>query len=234
MSQNSKPARFAALVPLIALCLVAFSIPMNAQHNETSVVPRSDYQSQSASETRNAGSLKTFISPNHLIQFKYSSLLVPCPADSCDAFFPMCDNQISPESHTLVCFAYEKNKLKDYPTFEAGTFSVRKIDDAITQRACMSLPPGEYFDVRRNGVTKFFAGVKFKKFDLSEAATSHGLDRQVYRTFHDGECYELNVKIAGIAPGVLAPGTGKEFDKKVRKEVRDHLQQPLHSFKFLK
>ena len=234
MLQNCKPARFAALVLLIALCLGAFSIPMIAQQNGTSLIPRSDYRPQSASEARNASRLYTFISPNRLFQFKYSGLLVRCPADSCNAYFPMCDNQISPESNTLACFAHEKSKLKDYPTFEAGTFSVAEINDATTQQVCMSLPPGEYFDLRRNGVTKILNGAKFKKFELSEGGMSQGLETQVYRTFHDGKCYELSVKIAAIAPGVLEPGTGKEFSEKERKEVHDRLQQPLYSFRFLK
>jgi hypothetical protein len=142
----------------------------------------------------------------------------------------MCDNRISPESSTLACFAYEKSRFKNHPVFEAGTFSVAEVKEATTQENCTSLPSGYYFDPRRNGLTKILNGITFKQFELSEGGMGHGLERQVFRNFHEGKCYELSVKLAVISPGALATDSGQEF----RKKVRDRLEQPLYSFRFLK
>lgn len=232
MSQNRKRARFVALRLLIALCQLALSLRTTAQQSGLSLSRDSDASSKKTSGTRNLIRLHKYVDPGGAFQFMYSDLLVRCPADSCNAYFPMCENG-SEESTALSCFAYEKSGIKDRPTFEAGTFSVAELKDLTTQE-CGRLPEGEFFNARRKSVTVILNGVNFKQFELDEGMMSQGLERQLYRNFHHGKCYELNIKIAAISPGVLEPGAGKEFSERDRNVVRDRLEQPLYSFKFLK
>jgi hypothetical protein len=237
MEESFKRVPFVALLLGVSMYLAPPSNAAPPPHqtatqSESHLAPK-ETQATTPIGKPNANRLRTFISPNGSFEFKYSDLLVRCPGDSCDAYFPMCDNEFSSGSDTLACFAYPKSRFKDYPTFEAGTFSAAEIKDATTQKDCVNFPSDAYFDLRRKSLTRIFKGVEFQQFELAEGGMSQGLDRQVYRSFHEGTCYELSVKIATITPGVLAPGTGKEFSEKDRKEVRDRLEQSLHSFRFL-
>ena len=234
MSQSTKSARFVALGVLIALCHLVLSLPTTAQQNKLSFPRYSDAPSQTASGTRSRIKLHKYVDPAGAFQFTYSDLLVRCPDNSCDAYFPMCENRFSEESTTLSCFAYKRSKMRNRPTFEAGTFSVANLKDLDTQKECTGLPEGEYFDESRKSVAVILNGVSFKQFELDEDMMSQRLERQVYRTFHRGKCYELSVKIAAISPGVVELGTRKEFSETDRKEVRVRLDQSLYSFKFLK
>ncbi len=122
----------------LALCLCGLSIALAAQTK-----------------------LQTFTSPDSMFQFKHSNLLVRCteqrheegsagwwvPADSCEAFTPVCDDPgRQGNNSTLVCFAYPKTKFKDYPTFEAATFSVADIKSAITEKKCLGGEPDWVID----------------------------------------------------------------------------------------
>jgi hypothetical protein len=95
--------------------------------------------------------LRTYTSPNGRFQFKYSEVLVRCTEpdrdegkrggwypDSCSGYIPVCDNGGNPDTNTLVCLAYPSGEFKDYPTFEAETFSVAVIETSLTKGQCFS------------------------------------------------------------------------------------------------
>ncbi len=191
--------------------------------------------------------LLTFTSSDGTFQFKYSNLLVRCmdqrneegspgwwtPADSCQSFTPVCDGPGSLGSSALVCFAYPKAKFKDYPTFEAATFSVAEVKRAVTEKECLSGAPDWVIVPHESGKTADINHVKFRVFEIDGVGGGHSLDGHVYRNFHRNTCYELSIRMASMSPGIL-DGPVKEFTQKDWNEVNSQLKRALDSFSFLK
>jgi hypothetical protein len=242
MPSICKRAPLVALGLLIGAFLGTFSIPTVGQQDGVSLLPQSSDAQRGDGRTRHDGRLQMFSSSDGVFQFEYSDLLVRCtekqgywdPVDSCSAISPMCDNQLSAESRTVVCIAYPKNRLENRPAFQGGTFSVAEIKDATTSTDCLNFPRDEYFDAHSNRTTRILNGASFEQFDFPEGAMNQFLDRQVYRNFHEGKCYELSVKIVTASPGVLVSSRGKKFSKRDSRKVRNRIEQPLYSFKYLK
>jgi hypothetical protein len=151
--------------------------------------------------------------------------------DSCAAYFPVCDDGGSQGSRTLLCFAYPKNKFEDAPTFEAASFSVAEVNQAISEKDCLRGSTDWVVDARGAEVIN---GVKFKMFKVSEAGMSQGMTGELYRAFHAGKCYQLGIRVATASSGAFDPGTTNEFTKEDWNEVNSRLRQALDSFKFLK
>ena len=187
-----------------------------------------------------------FTSPDGVFQFKYSSLLLRCTEqrheanypglwvpDSCQAYTPVCDEPGIQDGATLVCVAYSKAKFKDYPTFNAATFSVAEVKRAVTEKECLSgssdwgLGPG----VRGKPVN--INHVKFKLFEINDAGIGHSLNGHIYRTFHGNQCYQLSIRIASTSSHVFDRPV-KELTQKDWSEVNGRMKQALDSFRFLK
>ncbi len=198
-----------------------------------------------ANRMLDANALHTFTSPDGAFLFKYSDLLVHCigsknqaglwePVDSCESYFPVCDDPGTQGNSTLVCFAYPRDKFEDAPTFEAATFSVADISESTTERDCLSGSPDWTVDPRGSGGIETINGVKFKVFEVGGAGMSQSLDGHVYRSFHGNKCYELSIRMATASSGAFDPGTINEFTKEDENEVQGRLKQALNSFSFLK
>ena len=209
----------------LAMCLCGWSIALAAQTK-----------------------LQTFTSADGMFQFKHSNLLVYCteqrheegnaevwvPADSCEAFTPVCDDPgRQGNSTTLVCFGYPKAKFKDYPTFEAATFSVAHIKSATTEKKCLDGEPDWVIDPRGSGKTVSINHERFTLFETDGVATGHGFDGHVYRNFHRNACYEVSIRIASTDSWVFGVPV-KELTRKDWNEVNGRLKQALDSFRFLK
>lgn len=228
----------------IALCCTPFLVPrQRVQAAEDPPQPQ-DSAAQ-AIENKQAGK---FTSPDNLFQFDYSGSFLRCegvkneagviswePVASCGAYFPMCNNQIGAGEETVACIAYRKAILKDYPEFEAATFSVARINGAATATACTSLPDNWLDDgVQRHLGTVTIHGVSFRELNVGEGGMSQFNDRQIYRTFHRGGCYEVTLRIASISPNMIdLDPQNKPFDRRKRQSVHDDLLRLLNSFRFL-
>lgn len=181
---------------------------------------------------------------DRVFQFNYSALLVHCvesekqpglwlPDDSCEAYFPVCDDKGSQGSITAVCLAYPRSRFKESPTFEAATFSVAEIMNINTEKECLGGSPDWVIDPHGSGKTRSINGVNFKVFQVSDAGMSQSLVAHVYRTIHENKCYELSIRMAMASSGAFDPGTIKEFTKKDSDEVEGCLRESLKSFRFL-
>ena len=67
--------------------------------------------------------------------------------------------------------------------------------------------------------------------EIGGAAAGNIIDGYVYRSFHNGRCYELDIRIATSNSGNSDPGTVKNFDYE---KVHRTLKTVLESFKFLR
>jgi hypothetical protein len=187
-----------------------------------------------------------FTSPDGAFRFDYSKFLLPCNGTkdeygnfdwqprSCDAYSPMCKNTIGDGEETIACFAYRRDLMKNYPEFEAATFSAAQLNGVVTENDCLSLPDSWIqFDEHPDLGTATIHGVDFKEFNVSEGGLSHYIDRQIYRNFHHHACYELTLRIA-VGPGAIDLNPPmRPFAKKQRDFVHNELRRCLYSFQFL-
>ncbi len=187
---------------------------------------------------------RTFTSPDGEFQFKYSSALVQCRAesnggdgvlwtpDSCEAYFPVCWSE-SQGGRVLVCFAFPKARFRDYPTFEAATFVVAEIPHATSSEGCLAADPNWSQIQGGPGKSVKIGQVNSKMFRLGEGGMSQSLGARVYRAFHGNRCYELSVMECWVNPGVFDFPVKEPFAAD-KKELEDSLQKALESFRFLK
>ncbi|HET9408524.1 MAG TPA: hypothetical protein VFO39_14880 [Candidatus Sulfotelmatobacter sp.] len=216
---------------LISVLLLAGSTAVLPQ-----VVP-----SKRATAERHA--LKAFVSPDGTFSFNYPDLLNRCEQklqrtgegyywtpDTCAGFSGVCDVALDPNYVTLACFAYPRNEFTDTPAFEAAAFSV-SIIEKLSEKEC--LEGSRNWTIVRRAKTATIQGRQFKLFETEGAATSHGMRTEVYRTVHDGRCYQLATAVAVTNPDVFDPPARKltELD---RNEVNGRLKQALESFRFLR
>lgn len=169
----------------------------------------------------------TFTSSDGTFRFRYSDSLIACPSASCEAYFHMCNQE---GSDTIACFAYDKNRVKNYPEFEAATFSVAEIADAASEHDCLSIGHGLEYGNPRNLPTTTIHGATFTIMDFSEGGMGHGLEANAYRRFYGGKCYQLTVRIATVSSGSFS----EKFKEEKLMDVRERLGQALNSFRFIK
>jgi hypothetical protein len=190
--------------------------------------PKSVEELMSASERSRSQTPNTFRSSDGTFRFQYSDSLIACPSASCNAYFPMMCNQEG--SHTIACFAYDKNRMKDYPEFEAATFSVAEISDAPSQDDCLRIEPGWKYMNPGKLRTTTIRGATFTIINFGEGGMGHGLEATAYRRFYRGECYQLTVRIAMVSSGSFS----EKFKEEKLVDVREHLDRALNSFQFTK
>jgi hypothetical protein len=183
--------------------------------------------------------LKTFTAPDGAFNVRYWDQLVRCkpngePANICSAYHAVCDGLLVGEQYgvAVACFAYPRNKFTNTPAFEAATFSVEVLDAHATAKICLAGPEEEGLDVDKHGTTRIH-GVSFAAFEFGEGGMNQGVDVELYRTFHNGKCYQLGINRAGADPTVFDPPV-RDLSDADEREVNGTLKQALKSFQFLK
>jgi hypothetical protein len=162
---------------LLGVALTLFqSLVLNAQE------PVSDDRSPKRSFTNQDGAFR----------FKYSESLVACrrdqsqpdrwtPDESCEAFTPVCSDVSGKSDNTAACVAYPATNIKKGANFQAATFSVNRLKEANTDRACLSVeePPPHVGTPH----TETIYGVKFSVTHIDGVATGNLLDGYLIEVF---------------------------------------------------
>jgi hypothetical protein len=114
-------------------------------------------------------------------------------------------------------------------TFEAAAFSVNELKKVVAESECMKVdePPPHMGKTKNETVN----GVMFKVVKTDGVAAGNYLDGYVYRAFHDGKCYELDMRIALSNIANYEPGTVKNFDLE---KVKRTLKAVVDSFTFVR
>lgn len=180
----------------------------------------------------------TFTAPDGTFRFSYSRALFSCrkdpnqtglwtPDDSCMAYAPVCSNFSSDSSGTVACIAYPANELKG-TNFQAAAFSVNELKTVVAESECMKVdePPPHVGNARKESVN----GVVFTVVETDGVAAGNLIDGHIYRTFHNGKCYELDIRIAFSNIANYEPGAVKSFDLD---KVQRTLKAVVPSFTFL-
>ena len=179
--------------------------------------------------------VKTFVSPDGTFQFDYADSLARCQPEgpvptllnerrSCASYIPVCDED------RIACLAYPADEYRGY-NFEAAAFSVIALPGVTTELKCLT-------NVDRNTCrpprSEAHNSVTFGTAECYEGGLGHHLNRQIYRTFHAGACYQLSVNIAESAFANFPAGTIKEFSRADRQNVEQLLHTPVVTFRFRK
>ncbi len=143
-----------------------------------------------------------------------------------------------------MCVVYPPARYKG-TNFGAAALSVAEVKDAATEKACFTFeamqtvvgPDGrsnQTQEISDKHPTETINETEFKTGVTGDAAMSHSLATDIYRTFHAGKCYELDINITQTSFGVYDPGTVRKFTQRDNRRVHDDLKKILSSFKFLK
>jgi hypothetical protein len=197
-------------------------------------------QAQSPQSTH---AVKTFTAPDGVFQFNYSDTLIVChqqkqewggytwvPAKNCLAYHPVCDGLTPEKYEALVCLAYPRDQHAASPAFEAATFSVEVLDDVATAEACVAKPDNDAFTPQ---APININSISFAVFRYEEAGMSQSVRGNVYRTFHNGKCYQSGINDASSSAWADAP-PWRDMSQQGWDEVNRVLDQARDSFRFLK
>jgi len=185
--------------------------------------------------------LKTVTGPERIFQVRYPKLLEVCshrdgenpdvwsPAD-CVADIPVCDNS-GHAGEVMLCLAYPVGEFKK-SELQAAAFAVSRIDNLRTASECtQKWPRGNTSGMRSEKI----GGMKFEVAEAEESANSHLNSETIYRAFHEGACYELDLNIAiAQETAFAAEDAPRKLTAGERQEVKNTLLQALAGFRFLK
>lgn len=99
-------------------------------------------------------------------------------------------------------------------------------DAAAEVRRCTTPPRGMESGVRRARIN----GIDFTQFRAQDAAMSHYMVVDAYRTVHAGRCYAVDLMVYGVNPQVYSPPAAEPFP---RDEALRRLRAWLDGFAFL-
>ena len=114
-------------------------------------------------------------------------------------------------SEPVVCVAYP-NKRYEGTSFTGAAFSVSEVPDAPSKSACFEDRTGDQKTHWEN-----IGGVQFKASLNGDAGTSHGSVHSVYLTFHNGRCYDLEIRMSYLTSTCC---DAKEYKKMELKAMR--------------
>ena len=176
-----------------------------------------------------------FTSPDGTFTFNYAAPIVKCTRDAkqsdrwipaeCEAYIPVCSDFSAIKDNTIACVAYPASSLKG-TNFEAAAFSVSQVN-AATADGCLNVTEPNVRTLRKENVN----GVTFTVIETGDAAAGNLMDGEAYRSFHQNNCYELDIRIASSDIGNYDPRTVRDFD---REEVYRSLKSALNTFRFMK
>lgn len=167
---------------------------------------------------------RTYTSPNRGYSFSFPKSF-PIFTDPA-RFEPKSYLAVCPQE-AQVCVSYRDARLRR-TNFGAAAFSVSVLPTGTTEAACKTSPESNFPpqpDVK-------IGSVAFQHFTTEDAAMSHSLTSQLYRSFHAGRCYELQASIMKTSFGVYPPGTKREFTTTAEQRVKQALDRIALSFRF--
>jgi hypothetical protein len=188
-----------------------------------------------------------FRSADSTVEFRYPKSMVLCypeqtdttskneRGESCSPYLDICAigttttaaGTLHPE--TVACVAYPHSAYEG-TNFGGAAFSVSEVPDARTESQCLQF---DKFTINKKTVHwETIRSMKFKAASGGEGGLGHGLAADVYLTFHNGKCYDVELRETQTSLANFDPGTVKEF--KGQAKVSSELRRVLHSFHFLK
>ncbi len=133
------------------------------------------------------------------------------------SYIPLCDPS------TVACFIYEGNEYKG-TNFSGASVSVNILRDRRTQKECSQIDTGS--DAMRE---KTINGIHFYYGETAGAALGHWQGGPIYRTLHDGVCFELAAATSSVDAQAIYPPT-KQFESQ---KLDEDLDAIIQTFRFV-
>jgi hypothetical protein len=184
----------------------------------------------------------TITSRDALFQVRYPQFLVRCqhldgenpdvwsPENACAASIPVCDSSVH-AGNVLACLAYPTSEFRR-SELQAAAFAVSRLDGFPTASECTNRwGSRDVSDVHDKNIH----GVKFQAATVAEKQTSYVAEHAIYRTFHKGACYELDVNLSlALDSAFAAEDVPRKLPPEERAKINASLTQALDGFRFMK
>jgi hypothetical protein len=195
-----------------------------------------------AAGQRRDAKLRTWSSPGAIFQIEYPQNLVRCehldaenpdvwsPEATCIASIPVCDSSAH-AGNVLACLAYPPSEFHG-SEFQAAAFAVSRIDSFHVESDCLQRwGTPSVSDVHAEQIR----GEKFQAAKVEEAQGNYVAEHFVYRTFHKGGCYELDINVStALDAAFAAEDRPKKLAAAEREKIKGALTQALEGFRFQK
>jgi hypothetical protein len=187
--------------------------------------------------------VKIYGSPNGKFQFEHSTTLIACvrtaPSDAIHWEPEDCQGYIDPcgyengNLNTIVCLAFPRAELDHYGVVTAAAFHVAEMTDRNDKSAC--LDPRELLIDDRTASKLQINGEVFLHAERAYGGLGH-MERQfIYRTFHDGTCYQLETTVTSSSGGLdLRDDEVERIYTEELAKVQHRLKRAVDTFRFLK
>lgn len=171
-----------------------------------------------------AAEVKTYTNAAFGFAVDYSDPVIPTEDKqdmAMSGYIPVCDPDTA-----VVCFPYGKDQLPG-KNFDGAAFSVHVLADLKTEAKCEAAGNGEQEDG-----AAVIGGLSFRKFAFGDAAMGHQLSGENYRSFRNGDCFQLSTDIFTSTFENYPAGTIELFTDEDRATVQHLLDGMLLSFRF--
>jgi hypothetical protein len=155
--------------------------------------------------------------------------------EECIADIPVCDNS-GHAGDVLACLAYpagglKKDELKK-SELQAAAFSVSRIGNLHTAKECLEKwARSNTTDIHSERI----AGMEMQAARAEQTESSHVSEQNIYRVFHAGSCYELDVNLTtALDSAFAAEDVPRKLTPAEREEIKRSLHEAMEGFRFLK
>lgn len=200
-----------------------------------------DYRAPAQTHQNASKEREIIMSPERLFQVRYPKLLLVCThrdgenpdvwsPQECIADIPVCDNS-GHAGEVMICLAYPAGEFEK-SELQAAAFAVSRIGNIHTAGECTKKwPRSDTAEIH----SERLAGLTFQAAVATESGNGHTVRANLYRIFHQGACYELDVNIAiEQETAFAAEDAPRSLTAAERERVEKTLMQALEGFRFLK
>ena len=140
---------------------------------------------------------------------------------------PVCDNA-GHAGDVLMCLAYPASEFRA-TNLQAAAFAVSRFSNLNAQECAGKWARSNTTDIHEEKV----GGQTFRAAHSQESASSHVAEQSVYRIFHRGACYELDVNLVTTTDTAFAAEDApRKLTAAERERIIDALKQALAGFRF--
>jgi hypothetical protein len=183
-----------------------------------------------------------FTSRDATFRVKYPQYLVRCehldaenpdvwsPEGACIASIPVCDSS-GHAGNVLACLAYPMNEFHG-SELQAAALAVSRLDSFGAAAECTRRWTNRDTS---NVHEERIRGARFQAAKVAETQGSYVAEHSVYRVFHKGACYELDVNLStALATAFAAEDAPRKLTPAERDKIKISLTEALEGFRFLK
>lgn len=190
---------------------------------------------------RASSDLDRVASADHRVEVRYPKALLVCTHldgenpdvwshEACMAEIPVCDNS-GHAGDVLVCLAYPAEEFKK-TDLQAAALAVSRIENLRAAKECREkFARSDTSDMHSERI----AGMEFQVARAVQTESSHVSEQNIYRIFHRGACYELDVNLTtALDSAFAAEDVPRKLTAEEREKIKSTLRQALEGFRFLK